>query len=90
LLLFHGSEPNPLRRASDRVRDPLYPDVSQASRRFAGRVTLVRGRDTHHNFEPAYVPKRDLEPEALKFHRMVSEQQVRVLYRGTGKTAYRS
>jgi non-heme Fe2+,alpha-ketoglutarate-dependent halogenase len=53
-------------------------------------VTLVRGRDTHHNFEPAYVPKRDLEPEALKFHRMVSEQQVRVLYRGTGKTAYRS
>jgi non-haem Fe2+, alpha-ketoglutarate-dependent halogenase len=50
----------------------------------------VRGKDTHHNFEPAHVPKRDLEPEALEFHRMVSEEQVRVLYRGTGKTAYRA
>ena len=38
----------------------------------------------------AHVPKRDLEPEALAFHRMVSEEQVKVLYRGTGKTAYRA
>jgi hypothetical protein len=39
---------------------------------------------------PAHVPQRDLEPEALAFHRMVSEEQVKVLYRGTGKTAYRA
>jgi non-heme Fe2+,alpha-ketoglutarate-dependent halogenase len=53
-------------------------------------ATLVRGRDTYRHFEPAHVPKRDLEPEALAFHKMVSEEQVRVLYRGTGKTAYRA
>ena len=32
----------------------------------------------------------DLEPEALAFHKEVSEEQVKVLYRGTGKTAYRA
>ena len=53
-------------------------------------ATLVRGEDTYHNFEPAHVLKRDLEPEALAFHKMVSEEQVKVLYRGTGKTAYRA
>jgi hypothetical protein len=26
----------------------------------------------------------------LAFHQMVSEEQVKVLYRGTGKTAYRA
>jgi len=36
------------------------------------------------------VPRRDLELEALAFHKMVSEEQVRVLYRGTDKTAYRA
>jgi non-heme Fe2+,alpha-ketoglutarate-dependent halogenase len=50
----------------------------------------VRGKDTYGHFQPAYVPKRDLEAEALAFHREVSEEQVRVLYRGTGKTAYRA
>ena len=53
-------------------------------------ATLVRGKDSYHHFEPAHVPRRDLEPEALEFHKMVSEEQVRVLYRGTGKTAYRA
>jgi non-heme Fe2+,alpha-ketoglutarate-dependent halogenase len=36
------------------------------------------------------VPSRDLEPEALAFHKMVSEEQARVLYCGTGKNAYRA
>ena len=53
-------------------------------------ATLVRGKDTYGHFLPAHVPKRDLEPEALAFHKEVSEEQVRVLYRGTGKTAYRA
>jgi non-haem Fe2+, alpha-ketoglutarate-dependent halogenase len=34
VLLFHGSEP--LGRAADRARDPLYPDASEAGGRFAG------------------------------------------------------
>ncbi len=50
----------------------------------------MRGKDSYGHFQPEYVPKRDLEPEALAFHKAVSEEQVRVLYRGTGKTAYRA
>ena len=90
VLLFHGSEPNrsDQRRIGLAIRYiPTHLKQAVGSRDWA---TLVRGKDTHHNFEPAYVPKRDLEPEALEFHRMVSEEQVRVLYRGTGKTAYRA
>jgi hypothetical protein len=47
-------------------------------------ATLVRGEDTHHHFEPEYVP------EALAFHKAVTEEQLRVLYRGIDKTAYRA
>jgi ectoine hydroxylase-related dioxygenase (phytanoyl-CoA dioxygenase family) len=90
VLLFHGSEPNQSdeRRIGLAIRYiPTHLKQAVGSRDWA---TLVRGKDIHRNFEPAHVPKRDLEPEALKFHRMVSEEQVRVLYRGTGKTAYRA
>jgi ectoine hydroxylase-related dioxygenase (phytanoyl-CoA dioxygenase family) len=34
--------------------------------------------------------KRDLEPEALAFHKAVTDEQVKVLYRGTDKTEYRA
>ena len=46
------------------------PDLKQAvgQRDWA---TLVRGKDTYGHFEPEYVPKRDLEPEALAFHKAV-------------------
>lgn len=90
VLLFHGSEPNRSdeRRIGLAVRYiPTHLKQAVGARDWA---TLVRGKDTYHHFEPAYVPTRDLEPEALEFHRMVSEEQVRVLYRGTGKTAYRA
>jgi hypothetical protein len=90
VLLFHGSEPN---RSDDRriglaIRYiPTHMKQAVGARDWA---TLVRGKDTYQHFLPAHVPKRDLEPEALAFHREVSEEQVRVLYRGTGKTAYRA
>jgi chlorinating enzyme len=90
VLLFHGSEPNrsDQRRIGLAIRYiPTHLKQAVGARDWA---TLVRGKDTYHNFEPAHVPKRDLEPEALEFHRMVSEEQVRVLYRGTGKTTYRA
>ena len=90
VLLFHGSEPNRSdeRRIGLAVRYiPTHLKQAVGSRDWA---TLVRGEDTYHHFEPAHVPRRDLEPEALAFHRMVSEEQVKVLYRGTGKTAYRA
>ena len=90
VLLFHGSEPN---RSDDRriglaIRYiPTHLKQAVGARDWA---TLVRGKDTYHHFLPAHVPKRDLEAEALAFHKEVSEEQVRVLYRGTGKTAYRA
>src|SRR4029078_12459671 len=90
VLLFHGSEPN---RSDDRriglaVRYiPTHLKQAVGARDWA---TLVRGKDRYNNFLPAHVPKRDLEPEALAFHKEVSEEQVRVLYRRTGKTAYRA
>jgi len=82
VLLFHGSEPNRSdeRRIGLAIRYiPTHLKQAVGSRDWA---TLVRGEDTYHNFEPAHVPKRDLEPEALAFHKMVSEEQVKVLYRG--------
>jgi non-haem Fe2+, alpha-ketoglutarate-dependent halogenase len=90
VLLFHGSEPNQSddRRIGLAVRYiPTHLKQAIGSRDWA---TLVRGEDTFHHFEPEHVPSRDLEPEALAFHKMVSEEQVRVLYRGTGKSAYRA
>ena len=90
MLLFHGSEPNRSdeRRIGLAIRYiPTHLTQSVGSRDWA---TLVRGKDSYHHFEEAHGPKRDLEPEALEFHRMVSEEQVRVLYRGTDKTTYRA
>jgi hypothetical protein len=90
VLLFHGSEPN---RSNDRRIGLAIRYIPTRLKQAIGQrdwATLVRGRDTYHHFEPAHVPTLDLEPEALAFHKMVSEEQVRVLYRGTGRTAYRA
>jgi len=90
VLLFHGSEPN---RSDGRRIGLAIRYIPTRLRQAVGRrdwATLVRGKDTYKHFEPEHVPKRDLEPEALAFHKAVTEEQVRVLYRGTDKTAYRA
>jgi len=90
VLLVHGSEPNQSddRRIGLAIRYiPTHVKQAVGARDWA---TLVRGKDSFGHFAPEHVPRRDLEPEALAFHQMVSEEQVRVLYRGTDKTAYRS
>src|SRR5450631_1096436 len=90
VLLFHGSEPN---RSDDRRIGLAIRYIPTHLKQAVGQkdwATLVRGKDSYGHFQPEYVPKRDLEPEALAFHKAVSEEQVRVLYRGTGKTAYRA
>lgn len=89
VLLFHGSEPN---RSDDRRIGLAIRYVPTHVRQAVGQkdwATLVRGEDKYGNFIQEYRPKRDLEPEALAFHKQVTEEQVRVLYRGTDKTAYR-
>jgi hypothetical protein len=89
-LLFHGSEPN---RSGDRRIGLAVRYIPTRLKQAVGQkdwATLVRGKDRYGHFEPAHVPKRNLEPEALAFHKMVSEEQVKVLYRGTDKKAYRA
>ena len=90
MLLFHGSEPN---QSDDRRIGLAVRYIPTRLKQAVGQTdwaTLVRGKDTYKHFQPEYVPKRDLEPEALAFHKAVTEEQVRVLYRGTDKTAYRA
>jgi hypothetical protein len=64
----------------------LHPDTSQAGGRATGLGDAGARQGHLRHFQPEYVPKKDLEPEALAFHKMVSDEQVRVLYRGTDKT----
>lgn len=90
VLLFHGSAPNQSddRRIGLAIRYiPTHVKQAVGMRDWA---TLVRGVDTFRNFEPEHRPMADLEADAVAFHKMVSEEQVRVLYRGTGKDAYRA
>ena len=90
VLLFHGSEPN---RSDDRriglaIRYiPTHVKQAVGTRDWA---TLVRGVDSHKNFLAEPRPVSDLSADAVAFHKMVSDEQVKVLYRGTGKQAYRA
>ncbi|MDX2157024.1 MAG: phytanoyl-CoA dioxygenase family protein [Hyphomicrobiaceae bacterium] len=90
VLLFHGSAPN---RSDDRriglaIRYiPTHVRQAVGSRDWA---SLVRGVDRFGHFLPEPRPARDLDPAAVAFHKQVTEEQVRVLYRGTGKAEYRA
>jgi hypothetical protein len=53
-------------------------------------ATLVRGVDNHKNFATEPRPRIDLDPEGVAFHKAATEAQAAVLYRGTGKTAFRA
>jgi ectoine hydroxylase-related dioxygenase (phytanoyl-CoA dioxygenase family) len=90
VLLFHGSAPNQSddRRIGLAIRYiPTHIKQAVGTKDWA---TLVRGVDTHGNFQPEPRPKADLHPDALAFHREVTEQQLQVLYRGTDKQEYRA
>ena len=90
VLLFHGSAPNQSddRRIGLAIRYiPTHVKQAVGVRDWA---TLVRGVDTFGNFIPEPRPARDLDPAAVAFHKEISEEQVRVLYRGTAKGEYRA
>lgn len=87
--LVHGSEPN---RTGDRriglaVRY-IPPHVRQLKVRDS--AMLVRGIDTcdHHDLEPS--PQADLDAAALAAHEDAVSRQVKALYSGTDKQAFRS
>ena len=87
--LVHGSEPN---RSNDRriglaIRY-IPTDVKQLKVRDS--ATLVRGVDRYGNFDHEPRPKCDLDEQALAAHTNAVDRQVKALYSGTDKQAFRA
>lgn len=87
--LVHGSEPN---RSNDRriglaIRY-IPTDLKQLKVRDS--ATLVRGVDTYGHFDAEPRPKRDLDAAAMAAHTDAVERQVKALYSGTDKAAFRA
>jgi ectoine hydroxylase-related dioxygenase (phytanoyl-CoA dioxygenase family) len=90
VLLFHGSAPN---RSGDRRIGLAIRYVPTYVRQAVGAkdsATLVRGVDTHNNFLAEPRPKFDLDPDGVAFHKAATEEQQKVLYRGTDQTQFRA
>ncbi|TAJ38754.1 MAG: phytanoyl-CoA dioxygenase [Reyranella sp.] len=89
VLLAHGSGPNTTgdRRIGLAIRY-IPPHVRQLKVRDS--AMLVRGRDTHGNFDLEPAPKADLDEAALAAHRDAVDRNVKALYAGTGQTAFRA
>ncbi|HTG22800.1 MAG TPA: phytanoyl-CoA dioxygenase family protein [Reyranella sp.] len=89
VLLAHGSGPNTTddRRIGYAIRY-IPPHVRQLKVRDS--ATLVRGRDTHGNFDPEPAPHADLDAAALAAHRDAVERSAKALYAGTDRTQFRA
>ncbi len=87
--LVHGSEPNcsPDRRIGLAIRYiPTY--VRQTKVRDS--AMLVRGVDTEHHFDYEPRPRADLDPAAVAAHAESVDRQIKALYQGTDKQAFRA
>ena len=87
--LVHGSEPN---RSNDRriglaIR---YIPTDMKQLKVRDSATLVRGVDRHGNFDHEPRPRRDLDEAALAAHADAVGRQVKALYSGTDKQAFRA
>ena len=87
--LVHGSEPN---RSHDRrigiaIRY-IATDVKQLKVRDS--AMLVRGVDRYDHFDHEPRPRRDLDEAALVAHAEAIGRQVKALYAGTDKQAFRA
>jgi non-haem Fe2+, alpha-ketoglutarate-dependent halogenase len=87
--LVHGSEPN--RSADPRIGLAIRyipTDIKQLKVRDS--ATLVRGVDRYQNFDHEPRPRRDLSEAALAAHADAIARQVKALYSGTDKAAFRA
>jgi non-haem Fe2+, alpha-ketoglutarate-dependent halogenase len=87
--LVHGSEPN---RSNDRriglaIR---YIPTSLKQLKVRDAATLVRGVDRYNNFDPEPRPRSDLDDAAVAAHAESINRQVKALYSGTDKQAFRA
>jgi ectoine hydroxylase-related dioxygenase (phytanoyl-CoA dioxygenase family) len=89
VLLVHGSGPNTTadRRIGYAIRY-IPPHVRQLKVRDS--AMLVRGRDTHGNFDPEPEPRADLDAAAIAAHHDAVERSAKALYSGTDRTAFRA
>ena len=90
VMLVHGSAPN---RSADRRIGYAIRYIPPHLRQIAGQqdsATLVRGTDRFGHFDRETPPDADLSPMALEQHKLITERQVKVLYRGTDKGVYRA
>ena len=89
VLLAHASGPNMSddRRIGLAIRY-IPPHVSQLKVRDS--AMLVRGRDTHGNFDLEPEPRADFDAAARDAHANAVERSVKALYQGTDRTEYRA
>ena len=87
--LVHGSEPNRSngRRIGLAIR---YIPTDVAQLKVRDSATLVRGVDRFGHFDHEPRPKHDLDGAALAAHTDAVERQVKALYSGTEKQAFRA
>ena len=87
--LVHGSEPN--RSADRRIGFAIrYIPTYVRQTKVRDSATLVRGVDSVGAFDHEPRPRRDLDAAALAAHTDAVERQVKALYQGTEKTAFRA
>ena len=89
VMLVHGSAPN---RSNDRRIGYAIRYIPTRLKQIVGQghATLVRGTDRFGHFTPEPAPDGEASPSALEVHEAVTGEQVKVLYRGTDRGAYRS
>jgi len=87
--LVHGSQPN---RSDDRRIGFAIRYIPTHVRQIKVRdsATLVRGADRNGHFDHEPRPRADLDKGALAAHADAVGRQVKALYEGTDKTAFRA
>ena len=83
--MVHGSEPNraDYRRIGFAIRYvPTYVRQTAGPKDYA---MLVRGVDRFHHFDYEPAPSVDLGDEEVATHKRVTEEAIKILYRGTDK-----
>ncbi|MEX2632369.1 MAG: phytanoyl-CoA dioxygenase family protein [Tistlia sp.] len=86
--LVHGSEPN---RTDDRRIGLAIRYIPTHVRQLKAddSAMLVRGVDTYNNFAAEPEPVQDLDAAALASHADAIDRQVKALYQGTDRQAFR-